>query len=90
MAKSKKKDGQEDRAAPNGEPGTLHRPGSLMLRNHVGSAENPETGVKYVTSTNFGDWRPIIHSEKTGVSFSLSWQDLINIAVAAGIDKEWK
>ena len=44
-------------------------------------------GVKYELTINMGNNTPIVSSSKTGKYFTLSWQDIINLAIDAGINK---
>ncbi len=67
--------------------GTIHDDKALFLRLHVGEA-NSEDGDKYEMSTNVADQSPIIHSKKSGQWFTLSWADIINMAVELGIDEK--
>ena len=60
---------------------------TLMLRQDVGTATNPETGNEYELSlANMSI--PCVRSEKTGKWFTIPWPCIIDAAVAAGIDKE--
>lgn len=65
--------------------GTLHPSRTLMLRVHVGTAESDD-GTKYTLSVNAAGYAPIVHSDKTGRWFTLSWQDIVDLAIAKGID----
>ncbi|WKV22109.1 hypothetical protein Phage2-1_00109 [Achromobacter phage 2-1] len=59
---------------------------SLMLCQHVGKATNPELGdFDMIVSMDFS---PMIESEKTGKKFRLSWQQILELAIAAGIAQE--
>lgn len=56
---------------------------SLMLCQHVGTATNPELGdFEMIVSMDFS---PMIESKKTGKKFRLSWQQILELAIAAGI-----
>ncbi len=69
--------------------GTIHDPKTLFLRLTVGTAtSSADVKLKYEMSINMADNRPIVLSEKTGKWFTLSWTDIITLAVEAGIDKE--
>jgi hypothetical protein len=59
---------------------------ALILRHNVGTAEGKD-GNSY-EMTNSINMAPLIKSEKTGKTFSLSWSDIIAMAIEAGIDKE--
>lgn len=67
-------------------PGTIHPKKSMFLRVHIGEAK-AEDGSVYEMSTGM-DGAPIIHSVKSGRWFSLSWQEIVNMAVEAEIDNE--
>lgn len=66
--------------------GELYPSDTLFLRNDVGSA-NSSTGDAYELASNFGDHSPIVRSRQSGKWFRLSWQEIITLAVAKGIDK---
>jgi hypothetical protein len=68
--------------------GEIHKPQTLFLRVGVGEAKNAEDGHMYEMSTNMSDGAPIIQSKKTGKWFVLPWQDIIVLAVKAGIDQK--
>lgn len=63
--------------------GRVYPKGSMFLRTHFGTAEDGER--KYEMATNMNG-TPIIESKQTGKWFSLSWQDILNLAEKAGID----
>jgi hypothetical protein len=63
--------------------GRVYPKGSMFLRTHVGTAEDGKR--KYEMATNMNG-TPIIESKQTGKWFSLSWQDILNLAEKAGID----
>ena len=65
--------------------GTIHPKKTLLLRMETGTAE--AGGVKYELTINMGNNTPIVSSSKTGKYFTLSWQDIINLAIDAGINK---
>ncbi len=69
--------------------GTIHDPKALMLRVHCGEAESENDGVKYDLATSMAG-NPIVCSRKTGQWFSLSWSDIINLAISAGINEPTK
>jgi hypothetical protein len=68
--------------------GKIHDSKTMFLRMHVGEATDNETGIEYEMSTDLASGQPIIHSKKTGKWWSCGWQDLIELAVKAGIDTE--
>lgn len=69
------------------EYGEIHPPRTMFLRNSVGEISDEE-GNKYECTTNVGGEHPIIHSEQTGKWFTLSWGDIVRLAIEAGIDKK--
>lgn len=66
--------------------GKIHPKRTMFLRNAVGEIKDEE-GNKYECTTNCGGLHPIIHSEQTGKWFTLSWADIVRLAIVAGIDK---
>lgn len=66
--------------------GKIHPPESMFLRKNVGTAK-ADDGTVYELTTTFSDGSPIVNSDKTGKYFTLSWTDIINLAVDAGLDK---
>lgn len=65
--------------------GTIHNTKYMALRMHVGTAESD--GVAYEMSVDAGLRTPIVRSKQTGKWFTLSWNEIVNMAVAAGVDK---
>lgn len=61
--------------------------GALFLREHVGTVKDDE-GNEYDVALNMGGMSPMVESKQTGQYFSLSWQEIVKMAVEAGIDKE--
>lgn len=59
----------------------------MFFREAAGEAEGPD-GVKYELTTNVGTGTPLVRSNKTGKWFILDWCDIVELAIAAGIDKE--
>ncbi|KKM74348.1 hypothetical protein LCGC14_1401160 [marine sediment metagenome] len=57
----------------------------LYITIHVGEAKD-DKGNKYSMATMV-DGSPVVTNENTDKRFNLSWQDIIEIAVEAGIDK---
>lgn len=57
---------------------------TLILCQHVGTAGEPTQYEMQLSN----DMSPMILSKKTGKRFSISWHDLINQAIAAGVDDE--
>ena len=58
----------------------------LIMRIHIGTATSEE-GEVFTMSTNM-DGSPLIEHEKSGRKFSLSWQEIIDLALARGITGE--
>lgn len=70
--------------------GTLHGPGTLFIRGDAGEANGEVEGVKEtfeLACDGFGG-APIIRCVRTGLFYTLSWSDLINMAIRAGITRE--
>jgi len=67
-------------------PGTIYSPDHIFVRVEIGSATGHD-GAKYDLGTSV-DGQPLIRSSKTGKTFSLSWNELLNMAVDAGIDEQ--
>jgi hypothetical protein len=68
------------------EVGRLYPPGTMFLRQNVGNA-TAENGDVYELTLNVGASHPIIRSEKTGRWWTVSWQELIGLAIKGGIDQ---
>lgn len=68
--------------------GKLYPPKTMFLRNDVGNAE--ADGIIYEMTTDFGSSIPLIHSSKTGNHFSLSWENIIDLAIERGINEPIK
>jgi hypothetical protein len=59
---------------------------ALFMRTYVGDATDPDDDNKsYEMSTDMS-CQPMITSKMTGKTFTLSWHDLIQMAVKARID----
>ncbi len=67
--------------------GKMYPEKTLFLRQSVGTAEDPDTGIEYELSL-LNMMTPCIRSKKTGKWFEFSWEALIDAAKEAGIDKE--
>ncbi len=65
--------------------GTIHPERTLFLRHACGSATDKE-GRKYDLTLNVSDMSPIVESGQTKKYFTLSWQDIIDLAVEKGVD----
>lgn len=72
--------------------GKLHGPGTLFMRGDAGKASGDVDGVAEVFELSCGGFggpgAPIIRCERTGLYYTLSWHDIVNLAIAAGITKE--
>lgn len=64
--------------------GTIHPSGTLFFRSFCGSAK---VGAREYELDTTIDGNPCIRSETTGKYFVVSWKDLLEMAVAAGIDE---
>lgn len=64
--------------------GRIHAPDTMFLRMHVGEAKSGDMG--YELDTNMAAANPIVRSKQSGKWFTLSWQDIIELAIEAGID----
>lgn len=67
--------------------GKLYVPKTMFFRDEVGKAEG-SNGLAYEMSLNMAGSHPIVMSRKTGKWFTLSWHDIVKMAVDAGIDEE--
>lgn len=65
--------------------GKIHPSGTLILRESRGNAEE-ESGRKYELSVTMHG-QPCVCSETTGKYFVLSWEEILAMAVEAGIDR---
>ncbi len=66
--------------------GTILEKDALILRQVVGTAKDDD-GNEYEMTASM-DGSPLVKSMKTGRTFNLTWSDLCELAVEAGIDKE--
>lgn len=64
--------------------GKIYPAKSMFLRTHIGTACDGEKKFEMATSMTGA---PILRSVKTGIWFLLSWEDIIEIAEKAGIEK---
>ncbi len=67
--------------------GKIHPPKTLFFRQAVGTVTDNESN-EYDCTLNMGGVHPIVCSKKTGKWFTLGWDDIVRLAVKAGIDKE--
>lgn len=65
--------------------GKIYKPKTMFFREGVGSAKSGSD--EYEMSLNMGGSCPIICSKTTGKWWTIGWEDLIELAVEAGIDK---
>lgn len=65
--------------------GTIHDNKALFMSIHVGTASNDDSTFEICTSMNQS---PLIRCVETGKWFSLSWQEILELAEEAGITKE--
>lgn len=65
--------------------GEVKPQGTMIMRVAVGDAED-DRGNKYELATVISDSSPLVRSHVTGKIFHLSWCDIIEMAVQAGID----
>lgn len=66
--------------------GKVYPKGTLFLSIEAGSAGKGERSYKLLTSGSSGV--PMIESKQTGKAWSISWKELLDFAIAAGIDSE--
>lgn len=57
----------------------------MFFRQYQGIAESTD-GKKYQFTTNISGGHPILESKQTGRTVTIGWQEIIEIAIAAGID----
>jgi len=62
--------------------GTIHPKTAVFMSQHVGAAGDE---FELMTSMNLS---PMIQSRVTGKTWSLGWQELVQLAIAAGVNKE--
>ena len=65
--------------------GTIHPKKTLFFRRYIGEAKSGK--LKYEMAAKMCGSTPIIESKQTGKWYTVSWQELINMAVQAGVDK---
>lgn len=63
--------------------------GALVLRTHAGDVRGNDDELLYELTMNTMSGTPCIRSERTKKMFTLSWEDILGLAKAAGIDEEW-
>ncbi len=68
--------------------GTLHPAGAALLAHHeFARVRTEKTGITYTLAMAMGG-TPAITSGRTGRTWTLDWEALIDLAVQAGIDGE--
>jgi hypothetical protein len=70
--------------------GTLHGPKTLFIRSGAGTATTEDDEYELACGGFGGPGPPIIRSKKTGQWFQLRWEDILDIAIAAGISIDQK
>ena len=60
----------------------------IIPRQVVGDATDDETGIRYMCFVNTLSLQPMVCSSKTNKIFMLSWEDIIKLAIKAGIDND--
>ena len=65
--------------------GTIHSSGTLFLRMEIGTATGSD-GTKYELSQSLSG-QPMIRSGTTGKWWTVSFEELIEAAIEAGIDQ---
>ena len=63
--------------------GKVYPKGTLFLSIEAGSAGNGERSYQLLTSWSSGV--PMMESKQTGKAWSISWKELLDFAIAAGI-----
>ena len=71
--------------------GTIHPPDTYVFvfgfhRKH----KDEKSGITYKVATSYFCGYPIVTSDKTSNIFTLSWKEIIKLAVAAGINRPCK
>lgn len=66
--------------------GVIHPPQTLFLRQAVGKVTNDENGNEYEIDL-VGAMSPCVKSLTTGQWWTISWDDLVQMAVEAGVDE---
>lgn len=64
--------------------GKIYPNGTQLMSVEAGFRVNEERGYRLITSGVTG--AVMIESEKTGMWWSISWKELLDLAIAAGID----
>lgn len=62
----------------------MYKPGTLFLHEQIGEATSDEGAYRMLLINGH---IPAIRSENTGQTFAFSWEDLLRISIASGVDK---
>lgn len=65
----------------------IYEKSAFLLTVHVGEATDPNTGEKFQLSLVNGHI-PAVRSETSDRTYVLPWQDILAMALAAGVTKE--
>lgn len=65
--------------------GKVHPPNTLFMSVHVGTATR-EDGGEYDLASSLGG-SPIVYNKQSQRWYSLGWQDILKMAVEAGLDE---
>jgi hypothetical protein len=67
--------------------GTLHPQKTMFFRQHVGTIGPKGDVDRYELSVNMSGYSPIVHDKKSGTWFTLSWPEILDLAIQAGINE---
>lgn len=67
--------------------GELHGADALFMREQVGSAKDPTTGAEYELDVQFASKAPVIRSRASGRWWTISWPQLLALAIESGINQ---
>lgn len=65
--------------------GKLYPKGTMILRQRIGSAENNNISLEMSLANAV---TPCVYCKATGKSFTISWQEIVDLAIKAGIAEE--
>ena len=65
--------------------GTLLKPDTLMLREHVGEMRDEAGTIVYELSVQLHDRQPIIRHVPTGNWYTISWHEMVGLAEEKGV-----
>lgn len=66
--------------------GTIYPKETIFFREAAGTCVSTDDVVEYELTTAIGAGSPIVRSSKTGKWFTLCWDEIVKMAVDAGID----